>query len=626
VAAAERVLLERGALEVDQLTEALLTGESELIEDRATIEPEAGAAEEVLAALRRSDAFWGLSDGRLAPVLHHLRRATFTHRLSRTELEREAIDLVPDLVALALPSSCTLGDGTQLVVTDVGRDSRATDHGSLLGPTGWLAAYSPGDLIAVGYDGHAVRLESVAEIGLGDAAEHAVRVDLRSTFAALDSKRTPEAHQLVVETTGRHPTSFATGVAPVAELLAASGLRVRGAWVGPVDSPWMTPLEQARERRLAELIPEADDESRSSARRALAAWHAWMRAIDDGEDTVRDTDPDGRARLLSDIDRGPVPAVLGVVARHGRPTVSVRRLGAWAESLADGADFPTAGVSYLRALGADAAGDIAGAEAHLNAALKVRSEDRASLVMLAELAMDRGDAQLTLDLFRRAGHRPEAELLAELEPFLVGKSVKRNDPCPCGSGRKFKACCARRPFRAPLVDRCRWLLTKAARHTARSDPAMAESLTQFLDPSIAGDATDDLIRDCLLFSSKGLARYLDARGDLVPDDELAWARMWIGQPMTVLEVRDRGPDGAVEAVDVRSGEPLVFIGEPPMVSAEDELVIARALPIQDQWLWAGVAVAVPSSSREKALTLSEQEIGPLQLIELLVDQQMASLT
>lgn len=28
-------------------------------------------------------------------------------------------------------------------------------------------------------------------------------------------------------------------------------------------------------------------------------------------------------------------------------------------------------------------------------------------------------------------------------PFRAPKLPGRNDPCPCGSGRKFKACCGR---------------------------------------------------------------------------------------------------------------------------------------------------------------------------------------
>lgn len=29
------------------------------------------------------------------------------------------------------------------------------------------------------------------------------------------------------------------------------------------------------------------------------------------------------------------------------------------------------------------------------------------------------------------------------QPRRVGKKVGRNDPCPCGSGKKYKQCCGR---------------------------------------------------------------------------------------------------------------------------------------------------------------------------------------
>jgi uncharacterized protein YchJ len=32
-------------------------------------------------------------------------------------------------------------------------------------------------------------------------------------------------------------------------------------------------------------------------------------------------------------------------------------------------------------------------------------------------------------------------LRGELEHFLARPRVLRNDPCPCGSGKKFKRCC-----------------------------------------------------------------------------------------------------------------------------------------------------------------------------------------
>jgi SWIM/SEC-C metal-binding protein len=35
------------------------------------------------------------------------------------------------------------------------------------------------------------------------------------------------------------------------------------------------------------------------------------------------------------------------------------------------------------------------------------------------------------------------------EPARAAPRVGRNDPCPCGSGRKFKRCCVAQPARLP---------------------------------------------------------------------------------------------------------------------------------------------------------------------------------
>ena len=48
------------------------------------------------------------------------------------------------------------------------------------------------------------------------------------------------------------------------------------------------------------------------------------------------------------------------------------------------------------------------------------------------------------DQERRVGGRESAGLTpaAALQPSAnMSKSVGRNDPCPCGSGKKFKKCC-----------------------------------------------------------------------------------------------------------------------------------------------------------------------------------------
>jgi preprotein translocase subunit SecA len=36
-----------------------------------------------------------------------------------------------------------------------------------------------------------------------------------------------------------------------------------------------------------------------------------------------------------------------------------------------------------------------------------------------------------------------AEAVAKAKPIRSGPKVGRNDPCPCGSGRKYKQCCGK---------------------------------------------------------------------------------------------------------------------------------------------------------------------------------------
>ena len=54
---------------------------------------------------------------------------------------------------------------------------------------------------------------------------------------------------------------------------------------------------------------------------------------------------------------------------------ALRRLGGWAAAVAEAAGEIRPGVEYLRAVGADAAGDGPAVEAHLRAGLGVEADD-----------------------------------------------------------------------------------------------------------------------------------------------------------------------------------------------------------------------------------------------------------
>ena len=89
---------------------------------------------------------------------------------------------------------------------------------------------------------------------------------------------------------------------------------------------------------------------------------------------------------------------------------------------------------------------------------------------LAWYTSDRGDAVEAARLWRRLGigvedNRDLAEVLPFTEP--AGPRLGRNDPCWCGSGRKFKQCHLGRRAPATLADRVGWLYRKAVAYIER---------------------------------------------------------------------------------------------------------------------------------------------------------------
>ena len=113
-----------------------------------------------------------------------------------------------------------------------------------------------------------------------------------------------------------------------------------------------------------------------------------------------------------------------------------------------------------------------------------------ALVDLAGFRADRGDAAGALRLLVQAGVEPEptttsdddrddGELLwDEVEGFATHRprpTARRNDPCPCGSGRKYKACHLGRETHS-LDDRAGWLYLKACRFLRDRRPLATEEL------------------------------------------------------------------------------------------------------------------------------------------------------
>jgi len=213
---------------------------------------------------------------------------------------------------------------------------------------------------------------------------------------------------------------------------------------------------------------------------------------------------------------------------------------------------------------------------------------------LAWYAADRGDAARAVRLWGRLEASPAiAQDLAEVEPFAqsgpgAGAEPGRNDPCWCGSGRKYKQCHRGELPRPPLPDRVGWLCRKAVSFLERrmdltEDDVYAIAAARALDPddvqSLMEAFGDPLVIDLALTEDGWFEEFLAQRGPLLPDDEALLAQSWLLVERTVYEVVDVDPGRRLTVRDLRTGDRLDV--RERSLSGEvrpGELVCARAVP------------------------------------------------
>ena len=60
----------------------------------------------------------------------------------------------------------------------------------------------------------------------------------------------------------------------------------------------------------------------------------------------------------------------------------------------------------------------------------------------------------------------------------MGKKIRRNDPCPCGSGKKYKRCCMLRQTSSPSFS---WVDKDAVHFVAPGTPPSPEQLKKMTE-------------------------------------------------------------------------------------------------------------------------------------------------
>jgi hypothetical protein len=191
---------------------------------------------------------------------------------------------------------------------------------------------------------------------------------------------------------------------------------------------------------------------------------------------------------------------------------------------------------------------------------------------------DRGDARGAMRWWRELDEdHPAARTLA---PFLTAgphTRIGRNDPCWCGSGRKFKHCHQSVGDVPALPDRVGWLCRKAALWLEHAPSDVRRLVTDLAIAWVTGDPddvgsdvmdedetelqsqlaqafADPILIDSALHEGRLFARFLRERGDLLPDDERLLAAAWLTVDRSVHEVATVDAGAGLTLRDLATGD------------------------------------------------------------------------
>jgi hypothetical protein len=597
-----------------------------------------------------------LVDGRLCDLAALLDGMTLTHELTAEERRQGTVALEPHLAPLHIlsPDGRTLPRAGDPDVEPL----RFTEGAAgITGEQGWLPDTPVLVLSVVGGRVAVGGLEVVPALDERTAERLAATLE-----AVADRHRfSTDEVELLIEARARYPLLLATPQAPFGALLAAVGLAVTDRGVRPLDE-----VEEPDDDSLVEHLREDHDLDDGEVAAVVGVQRvvlevenellrreldAWREATEDtGErDTEGSDDPPER-----DTAHEPVPSPPDLVAMaEGQldltslvtidlaaasqdlatalariepaialvddvvdqdPLAAACLLALLHQARPDSKDRTLrANVAWVRARALElVADDHTVAERELRRAVELDPTHGPATFELAGYLSDRGQAGAALGWLAGMEGPGVDDLVALLSPYVAPgpMSAGRNEPCPCGSGRKHKVCCAPRGG-WPLRERMPWLMRKLmdfyASPAARDTVMEVARHTGMAVDGASGSYRDTAALNLALFEGGVIADMCDLRGTLLPADELALLRDWSQVRAGLYELVEVAADDTCTLLDLRSGEQHRFVDH----SLADGLEVGAAVLA---WLVPEVersapfygAITVPDRGRVDLLDLLDQ--------------------
>ncbi len=535
-----------------------------------------GSAEDQLVLADRL-GYVATSDGeRLCSPRQVCQGLVVTTRLETLDVP-DTLDLATDLAVLRYAARpLRTDDGEPVVEQD----------GYAYGPEGWLAAFTAGDLVAVTVDGGRLRLALVDELPTGGEVDAAVAT-IRAAYdrEVADVELPIELAALVVSARVADPTAFSGPLPPLVELVERAGLERRGSVVAHDEAVWQA---DAMVRRQVRVRAEFEDDEQDVLLDLLDA----AAAVYGGEELA----PGDLRSTLDELATADLVEAAADVLLEAEDEDAIALTAKFAAYCLRIAARPRqrAAAGYLAAVAAETDRQLRQAEMFLRDAVAADPLFALTADRLAWTLSDRGRAEEAQTVWHRIGASDPAELGVMIgpTPLSIAATLNRNDPCWCGSGRKFKQCHLRSTALAPLADRLDWLVQKRLSYLIRRGGILVPDLEQAVD-AFAGDRSEPivlerdprhdhvhdhahdhahgrdherahdladlfshpLLLDVVLHEWNWERRFLDDRGPLLPADELALAEAWVDAPRRLVEVVEARPDGALVRPVAGAGEP-----------------------------------------------------------------------
>ncbi len=312
---------------------------------------------------------------------------------------------------------------------------------------------------------------------------------------------------------------------PLEGVLLEAGLSCAGDQVGPAGYRWQDDARSDEAAAMAVLfmMNETDTES---LRRALA--------VVDSHDLLSHEGVDQTSELL-DCFANPFITEALATLRLGSAPDALDDAANSVAAIAEGTSLANA--LWMRASVADRIGQSDITEKLLNQAIDADPGHGPTAERLAGFASLRGDALGALALLERAQVPTDDRQVKALKKMLAltSPTTGRNDPCPCGSKKKFKKCHGRSGDGASLIalsDRFGWLYEKGlewVRHPARREflaDLAATSTREGDEPEPYGYLDDTFLLDIALFEGRLWDGFLADWGPMLPEDEQLLAAEW----------------------------------------------------------------------------------------------------